>query len=169
MREHARKKVKLICVSSRYRSPGRGDVSHILLIFDYWYCPKMQHWFPSLPVSRRELDDHHRVSIEDISLWLEFPHPPSCPSLCSCFRHSSWPLRFWGLLVLSFVPLTTVVIITVLIQLMSVLSARLQATELFCLHRICYPEQSSWPPWTQIKREWNGGWTLWPVMCERAL
>lgn len=33
-------------------------MSQILLIFDYLYCPKMQHWFPSLPVSRQELDDH---------------------------------------------------------------------------------------------------------------
>lgn len=97
------------------------------------------------------------------------PPPPTISKSLFLLQTLFLTPQFWGLLVLSFVPLTTVVIITVLIQLMSVLSTRLQATKLFYLHCICYPEQSSWPPWTQIKCEWNGGWTLWPVMCERAL
>lgn len=56
-RPHKRE-AKLICVSWRYRSLGRGYMSQILLILDYLYGPKMQHWFPSLPVSRQKLYDH---------------------------------------------------------------------------------------------------------------
>lgn len=49
---------KPIFVGSKCRPLGRSYMSQILLHFGYQLCPKMQHWFSLLQVSRQELNDH---------------------------------------------------------------------------------------------------------------